>query len=122
MSQVYRRQKPTNSVRRQFHEAMAFQQAAMDFADERKALGDYGRLCREFRAKHGITDGLRLIGDDYQDYLAKRQAEDAARRPGNRPQGNGRGSRYGNHGECRVIKPAGPQRLSVTYEARKEEA
>ena len=53
--------------------------------------------------------------------MARRQAEDAARRPGNRTQSNGSGLRWGMPGEVRVVKPAGPQRLSVTYEARKEE-
>lgn len=119
MQPLYGRQKPTNSQRRRMHEAMAYQKAIYDehSADDRR---HYAELAAEYRARHGLVDGLKTDQKGFHDYMAKREAEDAVRRPGNRTQARRRRT-YGQAGECRVVKPAGPQRLAVTYEARKEE-
>ena len=101
MNQSYRRQKPTNSQRRQMHEAMAYQKAIYEESnpDDRR---HYAELCAEYRARHGLVDALKTDQKGFHDYMARRQAEDAARRPGNRAQSNGSGLRWGMPGEVRV--------------------
>jgi hypothetical protein len=49
-----------------------------EFTVSQKRL--YGVLCREERARHGLTDGLRLDRGEFRDYLERRRAEDARAR------------------------------------------
>ena len=92
MSQSYRRQKPTNSVRRgllaklsQFkaptdeiaiHGGRAYDARCWSAADRRR----YAEGCAAVRAAYGLTDGLKLNQSDFNAYLARRRAEDKQRR------------------------------------------
>jgi hypothetical protein len=49
-----------------------------EFSASQKRL--YGVLCREERARYGLTDGLRLDRGQFSEYLARRRAEDAKAR------------------------------------------
>ena len=44
----------------------------------------YGQLMRDWRAQHGLVDGLRTDEAGFAAYMARRKAEDARRRPGGR--------------------------------------
>ena len=46
-------------------------------ASERKA---YGEAMRDLRASYGLTDGLKCNQGEFNDYLARRRAEDKKRR------------------------------------------
>jgi hypothetical protein len=53
---------------------------ARDFtSSERK---EYGVYMREYRAKHGLVDGLRTDQEGFSDYLRKRREMDEKSRPG----------------------------------------
>ena len=43
---------------------------------------EYGALMRELRRMEGLTDGLRLERDEFDEYLRKRREEDAKWRAG----------------------------------------
>lgn len=60
------------------HESMAYEKAMYD-----QGLGSpasYAQMCQQYRAAHGLTDGLRLEKDAFSEYLARRRAEDQQRR------------------------------------------
>ena len=40
----------------------------------------YGEAMRDLRASYGLTDGLRCNQSEFNDYLARRRAEDKQRR------------------------------------------
>jgi hypothetical protein len=44
----------------------------------------YKAVMKDWRAQHGLVDGLRTDEAGFAAYLAKRRAEDAQRRPGGR--------------------------------------
>ena len=74
MSQSYRRQKPTVSVRRGLRAPMNQVRQEWEGTTEQKQA--WGRACRDLRAAYGMTDGLRLNQSDFNAYLAKRQEQD----------------------------------------------
>ena len=93
MSQVYRRQKPTISVRRGLLQKLnELRDQTPTPRTERLGGGDdakywdqarrqeYARACKAVRRAYGLTDGLKLEQDDFHDYLARRRAEDKQRR------------------------------------------
>lgn len=50
-------------------------------SEERRA---YRGVMKDWRAQHGLVDGLRTDEQGFAAYMAKRKAEDARRRPGGR--------------------------------------
>ena len=74
MSQVYRRQKPTVSVRRGLRAPM--QETRREWEGTTQQKQEWGYACRQLRAAYGMTDGLRLNQSDFNNYLAKRQEQD----------------------------------------------
>ena len=84
MQPSYRRQKPTVSVRRGLMSNMSqvrFEREKKDPIDltpeERR---DYAKACKALRSAYGLTDGLKLERNAFNDYLARRRAEDKQRR------------------------------------------
>ena len=68
----------------------------------------YGRLMRELREAHGLTDALRLNRAQYDDYLRRRYIQDAEQRPGSLRQRRVRLSRideetFNENTYCRVV-------------------
>ena len=51
---------------------------ARDFTRSEKK--EYGEYMREYRAKYGLTDGLRLGREEFNSYLERRRNDDAERR------------------------------------------
>ena len=41
---------------------------------------DYAKACKALRRAYGLTDGLKLERNAFNDYLARRRAEDKQRR------------------------------------------
>ena len=93
MQPSYRRQKPTNSVRRGLLQKLnEFKQN--DHNEVRIRGGHatdakywspadrqrYAQASAAVRTAYGLTDGLKLNQKDFNDYLARRRAEDKQRR------------------------------------------
>ena len=51
---------------------------ARDFPSSEKQ--EDGTYMRQYRAKHGLTDGMRLGKEEFVDYLRKRREEDEKNR------------------------------------------
>ena len=93
MQPSYRRQKPTVSVRRGLLQKVnELRDQAPTPRTERLGNGDdakywdqarrqeYAKACKAVRRAYGLTDGLKLEQNDFNDYLARRRAEDKQRR------------------------------------------
>ena len=69
---------------------------------------DYGEAMKAARAAYGLTDGLKCSQEEFHDYLARRRAEDEARRGARvRKPVERQGRQYPVLGEVRVIKGVG---------------
>lgn len=59
--------------------AMSYETAKYDETSSEDRLR-YAEMCRDYRARHGLVDGLRTDQKGFADYLARRRAEDKQRR------------------------------------------
>ncbi len=77
--QVKQHQRTKNDPRQGEYEK-AHPEWQRDFTKSEKRM--YGDLMRDWRAKHGLVDGLRTDQSGFNAYLKKRREADAKSRPG----------------------------------------
>ena len=80
MDRSYRRTAKSrmSSAQNSFRRRNGGELRGAEFSDAEKR--QYGLAMRELRASYGLTDGLRCNQSEFNDYLARRRAEDKQRR------------------------------------------